>query len=108
MPFQRLVWLRPSLRSEIGALTLDRDTSSMIHFPLRAFDLRGRPKEDMKSLEAGHTKDHDAGDDKDPGVSALLAEPFTIARPERQRHPFVFASPHSGRHYPRASSPAAG
>ena len=36
----------------------------------------------------------------DPGIAALYDHPFTITRPERQTQPFVFASPHSGRHYP--------
>ncbi|HTO41370.1 MAG TPA: N-formylglutamate amidohydrolase [Rhizomicrobium sp.] len=36
----------------------------------------------------------------DPGMAALYAEPFTIARPPEQTQPFIFASPHSGRHYP--------
>ena len=47
----------------------------------------------MARLEAGHT-------DIDSGIAALYAEPFTVTRPEKQTHPFVFASPHSGRHYP--------
>lgn len=47
----------------------------------------------MARLEAGHK-------DIDPGIAALYAEPFTVTRPETQTHPFVFASPHSGRHYP--------
>ena len=36
----------------------------------------------------------------DPGIAALYDHPFTITCPERQTLPFVFASPHSGRHYP--------
>lgn len=36
----------------------------------------------------------------DPGMAALCAEPFAITRPAEQIRPFVFASPHSGRHYP--------
>lgn len=36
----------------------------------------------------------------DPGIAALYDHPFTITCPERQTQPFVFASPHSGRHYP--------
>jgi N-formylglutamate deformylase len=59
-----------------------------------ALDLRlGVRKEDMARPEAGHK-------DIDPGIAALYGEPFTVARPEKQTQPFVFASPHSGRHYP--------
>jgi N-formylglutamate deformylase len=36
----------------------------------------------------------------DATLAALDAEPCTIARPSRQRVPFIFASPHSGRLYP--------
>jgi len=36
----------------------------------------------------------------DPGMATLCAEPFAITRPAEQTRPFVFASPHSGRHYP--------
>ena len=36
----------------------------------------------------------------DPGIAALYDHPFTITCPVRQTQPFVFASPHSGRHYP--------
>jgi len=36
----------------------------------------------------------------DAMLGELLSRPFTIARPERQSAPFVFASPHSGRLYP--------
>lgn len=36
----------------------------------------------------------------DSALAALAAEPFTLHRPVRQRIPFVFASPHSGRFYP--------
>ncbi|HWA02949.1 MAG TPA: N-formylglutamate amidohydrolase [Rhizomicrobium sp.] len=36
----------------------------------------------------------------DAVLAALYAHPFKIRRPERQRVPFVFASPHSGRLYP--------
>lgn len=36
----------------------------------------------------------------DAVLAGLLAEPYRIARPEAQSAPFVFASPHSGRHYP--------
>jgi N-formylglutamate deformylase len=47
----------------------------------------------MARLEAGHK-------DIDPDIAALYAEPFAVTRPEEQTQPFVFASPHSGRHYP--------
>src|SRR5258708_6750654 len=36
----------------------------------------------------------------DPHLAELYAEPFHIHRPARQSVPFVFASPHSGSHYP--------
>jgi N-formylglutamate amidohydrolase len=36
----------------------------------------------------------------DAVLAALHAHPFKIHRPDRQRVPFVFASPHSGRLYP--------
>ena len=38
----------------------------------------------------------------DPDLAALLAEPFRIIRPQIQTLPFVFASGHSGRSYPRS------
>jgi N-formylglutamate deformylase len=41
-----------------------------------------------------------AGEGYDPALAALRHEPFTLLRPCRQRVPFVFASPHSGRLYP--------
>lgn len=47
----------------------------------------------MARLEAGHK-------DVDADIAALFAEPFTVTRPKKQTGPFVFASPHSGRHYP--------
>jgi N-formylglutamate deformylase len=37
---------------------------------------------------------------QDPLFEALLGEPCRVLRPARQRAPFVFASPHSGRIYP--------
>jgi N-formylglutamate amidohydrolase len=37
----------------------------------------------------------------DPILDALVLQPYCIIRPERQRVPFVFASPHSGCLYPR-------
>lgn len=39
---------------------------------------------------------------QDPVLAALLAEPFRILRPQVQTVPFVFASGHSGRHYPES------
>jgi N-formylglutamate amidohydrolase len=36
----------------------------------------------------------------DPMLEDLLNRPVSIARPERQTAPFIFASPHSGRLYP--------
>lgn len=38
--------------------------------------------------------------DVDPVLAALHAEPYVLHRPARQKVPFVFASPHSGRLYP--------
>jgi N-formylglutamate deformylase len=42
----------------------------------------------------------------DPAMHALAAEPIQIFAPERQRAPFIFASPHSGRFYPPSFSRA--
>jgi N-formylglutamate amidohydrolase len=39
-------------------------------------------------------------DNFDAVLAALYAHPFKIHRPDEQRIPFVFASPHSGRLYP--------
>ncbi len=39
-------------------------------------------------------------DNFDAVLTALYAHPFKIHRPDEQRIPFVFASPHSGRLYP--------
>lgn len=36
----------------------------------------------------------------DPVLEVLIAEPVRVLRPQQQRVPFVFASPHSGRLYP--------
>jgi N-formylglutamate deformylase len=41
-----------------------------------------------------------ASDDTD--LAGLHAAPFRLSRPEAQAVPFVFASPHSGRFYPRS------
>ncbi len=38
--------------------------------------------------------------EQDPVLQDLVAEPVRVFRPQRQRVPFVFASPHSGRLYP--------
>ena len=38
----------------------------------------------------------------DPALAALYAAPFQIIRPSSQTVPFVFASPHSGRSYPKS------
>jgi N-formylglutamate deformylase len=38
--------------------------------------------------------------EQDPVLEDLVAEPVRVVRPQRQRVPFVFASPHSGRLYP--------
>ncbi|HWA88980.1 MAG TPA: N-formylglutamate amidohydrolase [Rhizomicrobium sp.] len=43
----------------------------------------------------------DTDDRFDAVLSALYAHPFKIHRPLEQKIPFVFASPHSGRLYPR-------
>jgi len=40
-----------------------------------------------------------SGED-DEVLAELVAAPFSLARPAKQRAPFVFASPHSGRLYP--------
>src|ERR1700755_3349153 len=42
----------------------------------------------------------DTDDRFDAVLAALYAHPFKIHRPQEQRVPFVFASPHSGRLYP--------
>src|SRR5215475_6688204 len=47
----------------------------------------------MARLEAGQK-------DIDPDIAAVYAEPVLVTRPKKQTVPFVFASPHSGRHYP--------
>jgi N-formylglutamate deformylase len=39
-------------------------------------------------------------DTHDPDLAALYARPFRLIRPPAQSVPFIFASPHSGRHYP--------
>ncbi|MDE2184301.1 MAG: N-formylglutamate amidohydrolase [Alphaproteobacteria bacterium] len=39
---------------------------------------------------------------EDTALAALACEPFRIVRPAIQTAPFVFASPHSGRTYPRS------
>lgn len=44
----------------------------------------------------------EGGEAGDPSLSALFAEPFRVLRPLRQTVPFVFASPHSGRTYPKS------
>ncbi len=41
-----------------------------------------------------------SGDLGDSTMTALIAQPFRILRPQIQTLPFVFASGHSGRHYP--------
>src|SRR5438874_333224 len=38
--------------------------------------------------------------EQDAARHDLIAEPVRVVRPPRQRVPFVFASPHSGRLYP--------
>jgi N-formylglutamate deformylase len=38
--------------------------------------------------------------EQDPVLQDLIAEPLRVVRPQRQRAPFVLASPHSGRLYP--------
>src|SRR5437588_3482032 len=38
--------------------------------------------------------------EQDPVLQDLMAEPVRMMRPQPQRVPFVFASPHSGRLYP--------
>jgi N-formylglutamate deformylase len=53
----------------------------------------------MARLETGRTEE-DRSEGPDPDTAALYADPLTIRRPARQTRPFVFASPHSGRHYP--------
>lgn len=44
--------------------------------------------------------------DTDGGLASLFARPFRLARPLAPAVPFVFASPHSGRHYPAAFTAA--
>lgn len=45
---------------------------------------------------------HDAAAGADPELAALISAPVEIKRPAGPSGPFVFASPHSGRIYPRA------
>jgi len=47
-----------------------------------------------RAVNGGHKTDGDAV------LERLYAHGFDVARPARQRAPFVFASPHSGRDYP--------
>lgn len=42
----------------------------------------------------------DADLDPSQDLAELYARPFRLARPRTQAVPFIFASPHSGRHYP--------
>ena len=49
---------------------------------------------------AGFSRPNGNQDSFDAVLSALHAHPFKIHRPDAQRVPFVFASPHSGRLYP--------
>jgi N-formylglutamate deformylase len=42
----------------------------------------------------------------DADLAGLFARPFRLARPKDQSVPFLFASPHSGRHYPGALAAA--
>lgn len=44
----------------------------------------------------------DTDESQDPALESLYARGFDLFLPERQRVPFVFASPHSGRVYPRS------
>ncbi|HEY7977215.1 MAG TPA: N-formylglutamate amidohydrolase [Rhizomicrobium sp.] len=44
----------------------------------------------------------DTGGRQDPALESLYARGFDLFLPARQRVPFVFASPHSGRVYPRS------
>ncbi len=39
--------------------------------------------------------------DKEQQVAAAFPQPFSIVRSARLRSPFIFGSPHSGRHYPQ-------
>lgn len=45
--------------------------------------------------------------DAGPAENRLFETPFTIERPKRQKIPFVFCSPHSGRAYPESFLSAA-
>jgi N-formylglutamate deformylase len=50
--------------------------------------------------QPGMTQPDMAQLDTDRDTAALYAEPLSVALPAQQTLPFVFASPHSGRHYP--------
>ena len=58
------------------------------------------PKKSMEQDSADRPDGPRADAAADATLAALYAEPCTIARPLRQRVPFIFASPHSGRLYP--------
>ena len=42
----------------------------------------------------------------DADLAGLYARPFRLVRPAAQTVPFIFASPHSGRHYPASLTKA--
>lgn len=50
-------------------------------------------------MREGPDKPETAG--LDPVLAMLYAEPFTVREPAARTVPFIFASPHSGRFYPR-------
>jgi len=54
----------------------------------------------MEMAQSGKQKAPDVI--SDPALHALYLTPFEIARPQCQTVPFVFASPHSGRSYPKS------
>jgi N-formylglutamate deformylase len=56
----------------------------------------------MIMAQSGTRTGSDADVAIDASLAALFADPFRIVRPIRQTVPFVFASPHSGRTYPKS------
>ena len=52
--------------------------------------------------QPGARTENDGEEAADASLGALFADPFRIHRPFRQTVPFVFASPHSGRTYPKS------
>ncbi len=70
--------------------------SLMVQFPAIALESARHP---LIGTKLGPTADETAGGD--PVLADLYAYAFDLVRPAQQHVPFIFASPHSGRLYPR-------